>query len=440
MGATRETSPTIMNALGVAKPTTELTATLKLRRREALTPFKPQAWLSALKRAGLIDRYPSIPRGLVHGFNISFPTLWVSFTPLNSPTLNKYAAKFATIVQHEFDKGRYIGPFSSLQLQALIGPFQSSPLSLVPKPHKPNIFRLVQNFSFPHQPLLEVASINSFLNSDDFLCTWGTFVAFSLLVWGLPPGLQGAVRDVAEAYRNVPLHPSQWPGMVVRLSNTSDLYALDPQACFGVSPNTGLYGHIADAGVDIMRLRGIGPVSKWVDDHTFIRILKKHLESYNEYCHKCRARIIKSGGKHQTGRRIWYGGNTLENQVIEEFDEDMEFDLKALSLEESKYTYNIETIDEISRELGIPWEVSKDQLWSSIIKFTGFLWDLENKTVTIDDSKQQKYILAINEWKNRETHTLKDLQKLYGKLLHASLVLRPGRAYLTNLEKMLGTF
>ncbi len=38
------------------------------------------------------------------------------------------------------------------------------------------------------------------------------------------------------------------------------------------------------------------------------------------------------------------------------------------------------------------------------------------------------------------THTLKDVQKLYGKLLHASLMAQEGRAYLTGLECMLSIF
>jgi len=36
----------------------------------------------------------------------------------------------------------------------------------------------------------------------------------------LPPGSQGAVRDVAEAYRTIPLHPSQQHVLVIRLSDS----------------------------------------------------------------------------------------------------------------------------------------------------------------------------------------------------------------------------
>jgi hypothetical protein len=48
--------------------------------------------------------------------------------------------------------------------------------------------------------------------------------------------------------------------------------------------------------------------------------------------------------------------------------------------------------------------------------------------------------MAISEWFSKPTHPLEEVQKLYGKLLHACLVVPAGRAYLTNLEIMLGSF
>jgi len=46
----------------------------------------------------------------------------------------------------------------------------------------------------------------------------------------------------------------------------------------------------------------------------------------------------------------------------------------------------------------------------------------------------------IAEWIANTMHHLKDVQKLYRKLLHASLMVPDRRAYLTNLESMLSTF
>ncbi len=94
--------------------------------------------------------------------------------------------------------------------------------------------------------------MNAGIDSDLYPCTWGTFTAASLLFSQLPPGSQAAVRDVAEAYRSIPLHHSQWPGAVVRTSN-DDEFCIDTCASFGGAANCGVFGRCADAACDILR-------------------------------------------------------------------------------------------------------------------------------------------------------------------------------------------
>jgi hypothetical protein len=172
------------------------------------------AWERALEEGGLTSRYPQLVDGLRSGFHVGVPKIAETFTPENRPSVFQNLRAYKGIITHDLQMGRYIGPFSRLELEENVGPFQSSPLSLVPKPQKPEKQRMVQNLSFPYQVSAR-KSINSFIDSNDFPCTWGTFAAFSLLCARLPPGSQGGVRDVAEAYRTVPLHPSQWPGTVI---------------------------------------------------------------------------------------------------------------------------------------------------------------------------------------------------------------------------------
>jgi hypothetical protein len=114
--------------------------------------------------------------------------------------------------------------------------------SLVPKPGKPGKFRLVQNLTFPHKPIPpHISSVNSRINPDLFPTHYSTFHITSLLISHLPPGSEAAVRDVAEAYRTVPSHPSQWPSLVVQLSDNE--FAVDTSLCFGFVPSGGLYGN-----------------------------------------------------------------------------------------------------------------------------------------------------------------------------------------------------
>lgn len=371
---------------------------------------------------------------------LGFPSISVTFNPPNDVSLSEHPEKFEAIVAKEFDRGRYLGPYSRAELEYLIGPFQSSPLSLIPKPHKPQSLRLIQNLSYPRIPRNGFSSINSSIDSSLFPFTWGTFSATSLLICTLPPGSQAACRDIAEAFRTIPMHPSQWPGAVVRLSNDVDIYALDTCSMFGGSPSPGVHGHVADAGADLMRYTGIGPLVKWIDDHFFARILLVHLDDYNRRRRDAARRI--SGQRHIRGR-LWYTGGNLPDDSVEEFAEDCAFPLRDLSAasprsaEDAAFTYCFADIDMLSDRIGYVWGAEKDVPFQTVCPYTGFDWDIEKRTVSISLAKREKYIAAIAVFRLSRTHNLEDVRKLYGKLLHACAVVPRGRAYLTSLETAL---
>ena len=136
----------------------------------------------------------------------------------------------------------------------------------------------------------------------------------------------------------------------------------------------------------------------------------------------------------------------MPDGLPEEFDEDASFPILDLSQAsprsptDAEYSHCLADIDALSLELGIPWESSKDIPFGTLVPFIGFSWDLAALTVSIPDAKKAKYTAAISSWESCPTHTLADVQSLYGKLLHACLVVPSGRAYLTNLEAMLTLF
>jgi hypothetical protein len=79
-------------------------------------------------------------------------------------------------------------------------------------------------------------------------------------------------------------------------------------------------------------------------------------------------------------------------------------------------------------------------LFSTEVPYLGFRWNLHTRVVHLLEEKKAKYLAAIVEWGRKHTHNLLETQQLYGKLLHAMLVVPAGRAYLTNLEAMLASF
>jgi hypothetical protein len=96
---------------------------------------------------------------------LGYRKLTTPFAPLNKPFIALYDTQFGTILQHEYSTRRHLGPFTKAQLEAVIGPFQTSLLSIIPKPNKPGKFRMVQDFSFPYSPSSPILSINAHIDS-----------------------------------------------------------------------------------------------------------------------------------------------------------------------------------------------------------------------------------------------------------------------------------
>ena len=213
----------------------------------------------------------------------------------------------------------------------------------------------------------------------------------------------------------------------------------------GKKSSGGLFGLFSDALLNIFRAAGIGPALRWVDDFVFFAIRKDCIDDYNQLRKSWRTRIEENGGRLQKGGRYWFKGSTLPSSLTEEFAEDMSSPLQDLSVRHmdttrTKHAYSIENVDEISGKLGIPWERSKDVPFGKVVPFIGFDWDLENKTVSLQKKKKEKYTHAVVQWRRKKTHTLEEVESLYGKLLHTCLIVPEGRAFLTNLESMIGIF
>ncbi|GJE95662.1 hypothetical protein PsYK624_118480 [Phanerochaete sordida] len=323
------------------------------------------------------------------------PAISHTYAPRNSSSLDVHRVAFESIVARELSLGRFLGPFSQASIESYIGHFQTSPISLTPKPHKPDKFRLVQNFSFPHTPRNGTRSLNSFVSSDDYPCTWGTFNTTALMLSRLPPGSQAAVRDIAEAYRNLPLHPSQWPGAVVRYSD-ADEFLLDTNTAFGFTSNAGVFGYPGDALSDVLRFVGMLN-EKWIDDYLVARILCAHIDAYNASNAARRLDVQQRGGRHHTGGRYWYGGRPLDDGRVEEFSHDFAFPVRDLSgtsprsLSDAVFNCCLQDLDDVYASLGVPWQTEKDQAFASVFTFTGFVWNLDERTVALDEEKRVKY-------------------------------------------------
>ena len=426
-------------------PTMALRDVLEQRRHEPLTPYNKGAWAEWLSSFGLQEKYPHLVQGFVRGFDLGIPTISCTYIPPNHNSVDSLNNVYSAIIKNEFAAGCYVGPFSHGQLEQVLGPFQTSPLSLVAKSLRPGKYRAVHNFSNPHKPSTEAKSINSYIDSNSFPCTWGTFTTVALIIAHLPPGSQVSVQDVAEAYRMIPAMPTQWPGLIIRLQ-VNDQFTVNLCNSFGLASAGGVYGMVADAGADIFWGQGMGLLAKWVDDHIFFRVPRAHLSAYNTQRAKWHCEIEAHGGHRQDGGCLWYGGKDLPNDSTEEFDEDCTMQLQDLanvspcSAADWEFAYANININSLSDHLGIKWETSKSIPFGEEVTYLGFQWNLRSQVVYLPDEKKARYLAVIAEWREKRTHDLLETQRLYGKLLHATLVIPAGRAYLTSLEAMLASF
>lgn len=208
---------------------------------------------------------------------------------------------------------------------------------------------------------------------------------------------------------------------------------------------------VADTLIDLMHWKGMGPITKWVDDHVFFRIRRRYLDAYNSLrAHWARA-VASGEGRCQSRGRLWYEGEVLADGSRAELFEDCAFPLQDIAGGGARtagrvgdggydFPYGLDDVDEFSDAVGLVWEKAKDQVFASTGQYIGLRWDMDSRRVALPSEKKEKYSTSIVEWQQRWEHSLLQVQQLYGRLLHATLVIPAGRARLTGLESMLSFF
>ncbi|KAE8228336.1 hypothetical protein CF326_g6736 [Tilletia indica] len=394
-----------------------------LRHPEALQ-LNPEGWAQQLAITHLRHRYPIIVDALKEGLVIGIQAPQQTHISKHHNSALNQPDQVQDIIDKELANHRYLGPYSSRDaVEALIGPFQTAPLGLRPKPN--GKFRLIQDFSHPKVPQQNhPPSVNSTLNIDHWPTTWYTFQNTCSTICSLPRTAQAFVRDVTSAFRQIPLHESQWPGTVVEWEGQ---FYIDLFLAFGLGPACGAFGLFADAFADICRALGIGPTGHWVDDNVFFRLPVSELHSHNIHRAGLRSEIHPNP-TCQRGRMFWQGRSN------EFYAEDYSHDIRVLPGAEDGYNCGIADIDRVSSALGWPWETSKDAPWASIFVYGGITFNIATREVSLPEKKRLKYLATIREWERGEArHQLHEAQTLFGQLQHATTVHEQGRFYLKGL-------
>ncbi|KAE8262204.1 hypothetical protein A4X03_0g2633 [Tilletia caries] len=324
-------------------------------------------------------------------------------------------------ITKELAAGRYCGPFSQEECSHYLGgPFQTSPVSLAPKP--PDGWRFIQDASFPIKDATQ-PSINSQIDSDNWPCTWAGIAVAIWQVLQLPITAQAGARDVRSAYRTIPLHPAQWPAAVVQWDGN---FYVDKALAFGISSSAGAWGVVGDALADVLRAHGVGPVLKWVDDFLFFRVPRQHLPQLNHARLQLYAKVQPT---RRGGSIYWTDG---EHQLCEDFRRPLR-DLEG----PADWAYSFADVDRVCAPLGVPWSEEKEQQFGPSFTYYGVEFSIPDRIISLPDRKRAGLVDKIRSWRASPSHTREEAESLLGKLQFATHVVPNGRQYLTGLVNFL---
>ena len=170
-----------------------------IRNLSKITPARPERFAYHLH---LIDYPTHLTSYLVQGFQKSFHLRHEGDTyntrPNNSKAANKHIKKF----QEELAANRIARPFK----KPTYDPFQVSPLNIREK-KTPNKYHLLHDLSYPYDTI----SINSNNPWSEASVQYASIRDAIQHLQRLPSGSYMCKTDIANTYKIVPVHPSDYP-------------------------------------------------------------------------------------------------------------------------------------------------------------------------------------------------------------------------------------
>lgn len=230
--------------------------------RMVVTPLIVPKVENLLRSLGILEKWTHVVAGLRDGFDVgikSAPRETIIFKNHSSSELDP--TFISSYIEGEFANGRYSRAYSQEELEHIIGPFRTSPIGLVPKPHSSK-FRMIQDLSYPRNNP-QIQSVNAGIDPNEFPTEWGTFDKTAQLILSLPEGSLAATFDISAAYRLTPIRPNQQNALCIWWDNA---VRVDRAVMFGMASSAGVFGCVADMLVDIYSHANFGPLLKWVDD------------------------------------------------------------------------------------------------------------------------------------------------------------------------------
>ena len=316
----------------------------------------------------LLRGYPKaeyIIHGFTHGFLLDFEGEDSPLSSRNSHTVAEQKDIVSEKISKERALGRIAGPFQSPPFEH----FKSSPLSLRPK-KEAGKYRLLHNLSYPYNE----TSVNFNIPRDKATVNYARLDDAIKIIQNFGPGTFLAKSDIADAFRIIPLHPSQYHLTGFKFN---DLYYYDKCLPMGCSSSCRIFEHFSDALKWILETKfGLREVVKVLDDFLFLHI----------------------------------DGNSCSK--------------------------SLNTFLAMCERVGVPTAPHKTEGPAQIMCFLGVRLDTEQMWAELPGDKLLEYASQVHRISQRTKITLRELKSVIGRLQFATVVVPHGRAFLRRLHDL----
>ena len=325
-----------------------------------MTPLNANIFRTELENHPDQDFVKYIISGISNGFDIGFQGPDSSYIARNMKSIKEHPDIIEKYVNEEVSAGRILGPFSFPPLSN----FRCSPIGVVEKKNSGK-FRTIMNLSFP-----EGQSVNDGIDKEYFSLSYITVDTAIDLILSAGRGSFLTKIDIAKAFRQIPINPSQWNLLGFSLNNQ---FYIDKVLSMGGRSSPAIFNDVAVA-------------AKWV------------------CCNN-------------------YGvGNLIH--LLDDF----------LSVEPPDIKQHAKpTILRVFHKLGLVINDKKVVGPNTKLEFLGITLDTTKMEASLSEEKIFDLDNKLLQFQNRQRCTQKELLSLVGSLSFVARVIVPGRSFISRL-------
>ena len=336
-----------------------------------VSPLKLTAWMQYLQSYPDPHLKSFILRGLEHGFRIGVKE---GFRLHRAPRNLASAFEQPQVVQTYLDRELSLRRVLFVPPQSSSSPLiQISPFGVIPKKQKPNKWRLIVDLSSPRG-----RSVNDAIPKELCSIAYTSLDDAVALIQAAGSGCLLAKADLQEAYRAVPVHPSDQRLLAVRWKGSTFVDRVLP---FGLRSAPKIFSAIIDAMMWILHERGVKRALHYLDDFLIVG------RPNSRECHIALATTLS-----------------------------------------------------ICEALGFPVAPDKTEGPTTSLVFLGIEIDTVASQLRLPQDKLTALLSTISQWMvsrgrlaPRASGKKRALLSLIGRLNYAAMVVRPGRAFLRSL-------